>query len=309
MTESTPTQRLLGFCAASFVVCIWSGWIVATRSGATSPLTIYDSAVLRFGVSSLIAFPFLMYFRAWRGLTLKKMLVTSQAAGILYILIIFGAFKLAPAAHGGVFMNGVLPAITMLLSWMWFRDVPHKLQLVGTALIIIGACMTLIGSEQADTPNAWQGDLLFIAGGLFFATYMVLTRLWALTNVQIVFCSSIVNGVIMVPVWYFFLPSGFDQATLPEIALQLVYQGIIATLVGMLLVAFAVRHIGAPTVAAFMSAVPGVAALLGLLILGEEFGLFGWLSLLVLTPGILLTAIFKSKPAHMATKNDAKNTV
>jgi len=309
MTETTPTQRLLGFCAASIIVCLWSGWIVTTRSGATSPLTIYDIAVLRFGVSGLIAFPFLMYFRAWRGLTIKKMLITSQAAGILYILIIFGAFKLAPAAHGGVFMNGVLPAITMLLGWMWFRDIPHKMQLAGTCLIVVGAAMTLLGSDQSNTPNAWQGDLLFIAAGLFFATYMVLTRLWQLTNLQILFCSSVVNGFIIVPIWYLFLPSGILETALPEIVLQVVYQGIVATLIGMLLVAFAVRHIGAPTVAAFMSAVPGVAALLGLLILGEEFGLLGWLSLLVLTPGILMTAIFKSKPAQIVTKNDAKNTV
>ncbi|MBE7635629.1 EamA family transporter [Sneathiella sp. P13V-1] len=292
MTEIHRPKKLLGYLAAFSIVFIWSGWIVATRSGATSPLTIYDSTFLRFGISGLLVLPVAIYFKAWRGLTLKQILVTSQSLGIVYILVVFLAFKHAPAAHGGVFMNGVIPALTLFFGWIWFRDIPHKMQYLGATLIIVGAGMTLLGAENTATPDAWLGDILFVIAGLFFTFYMILTRLWSLTNMQIVFCSSVVNGILVVPVWYFFAPSGLDQATIADIALQGTYQGLIATLVGMLLVAFAVRHIGAPTVAAFMSAVPGVAALLGLFLLGEEFGLLGWLSLLVLTPGILITAIW-----------------
>ena len=296
MTEIHRPKKLLGFLAATLIVFIWSGWIVATRSGATSPLTIYDSAFLRFGISGIVVLPIALYFKAWRGLTLKQILITSQALGVIYILVIFGAFTLAPAAHGGVFMNGVLPALTLMLGWLWFRDVPHKMQYLGTVLIIVGALMTLLGANNETTPEAWKGDLLFVVAGIFFSIYMVLTRLWSLTNMQILFCSSVVNAIFVIPIWYFFQPTGLDQATTADIILQATYQGLIATLVGMLLVAFAVRHIGAPTVAAFMSGVPGIAALLGYMILGEEFGLMGWLSLLVLTPGILITAIW-NRPA------------
>ncbi|WP_025897706.1 DMT family transporter [Sneathiella glossodoripedis] len=292
-----PTQKTLGYIAIMVVVCMWSGWIVTSRSGATSPLTIYDIAVLRYGVSALITFPFLLRYKPWKTLSLPRLLITSQLAGIPYILAVFLAFELAPAAHGGIFMNGALPAITLLLGWVCFKEHPNRVQYGGAALIITGAALTLFGSSGSGEGEnlMWLGDLLFLFSGLLFALYMVFSKLWLLTPSQILFCSSVVNAVILVPVWYFFLPTGVHEATLSEILLQGVYQGVLATLVGLLLVAFAVRHIGAPTAAAFMSGVPSIAAILGYLILGEEVNLWVWISLLLLTPGIILTAVFSQE--------------
>jgi len=287
-----PAKKTLGFLAISLIVFMWSGWIVTSRSGANSPLTIYDIAVLRYGISSLFVAPFMLYFKPWRTLSPKRIIITAQLAGIPYILAVFLAFELAPAAHGGIFMNGALPAITLFLGWIWFKEHPNRVQLGGTCLIVIGAAMTLFGSDSSHGDLIWVGDLLFLFSGFLFAIYMVVSKLWMLTPSQILFCSSIVNSIIFVPIWYFFLPSGFNEATLSEILLQAVYQGMIATLVGLLLVAFAVRQIGAPTAAAFMSGVPSIAAILAYIILGEEVSNWVWVSLFLLTPGIILTAIF-----------------
>ncbi len=287
-----PAKKTLGFIAITMIVFMWSGWIVTSRSGATSPLTIYDIAVLRYGISSLFVAPFMLYFKPWRTLSPRRILITAQLAGIPYILAVFLAFELAPAAHGGIFMNGALPAITLFLGWIWFKEHPNKVQLSGACLIVVGAAMTLFGSDSSNGDFIWLGDLLFLFSGFLFAIYMVVSKLWMLTPSQILFCSSIVNSVIFVPIWYFFLPSGFNEATLTEIMLQAVYQGMIATLVGLLLVAFAVRQIGAPTAAAFMSGVPSIAAILAYLILGEEVSHWVWVSLFLLTPGIIITAVF-----------------
>lgn len=287
-----PAKKTLGYLAISFIVFMWSGWIVTTRSGATSPLTIYDIAVLRYGVSSLFVAPFMLYYKPWRSLSLKRILITAQLAGIPYILAVFMAFKLAPAAHGGIFMNGALPAITLFLGWIWFKESPNRVQLMGTSLIVAGAAMTLFGGDSSNGELLWVGDLLFLFSGLFFALYMVVSKLWLLTPSQILFCSSIVNCAVFLPVWYFFLPSGFAEASFNEILLQAVYQGMLATLLGLLLVAFAVRHIGAPSAAAIMSGVPSIAAVLGYFVLGEEVSHWVWISLILLTPGIILTAIY-----------------
>jgi len=300
--QNLPPKKFLGYAAGITIVFLWSGWIVTSRSGAQSPLTIYDIAVLRFGISGALALPIVLYYKPWRSISLPRILIVSQLAGIAYILIVFMAFKRAPAAHGGVFMNGVLPAITIGLGWLWFKDRPHPVQLLGAALIIVGASLTLFGANIPGLETAWQGDLLFMLAGLFFALYMVITKLWALTSMQILLCSSVVNGLIFTPVWYFFLPSGMAVATFLDIFLQGLYQGVLATLFGMLLVAFTIRHIGAPTTAALMSAVPGIAAILGYLLLGEEFGLLGWISLAILTPGIILTAVWNSAKPRTAAR-------
>lgn len=302
-----PSKKTLGYIAISCIVCIWSGWIVTTRSGATSNLTIYDIAAIRFGISSLVVLPISLYFKPWRTISWPKMLTVSQLLGIPYFLSVLLAFKLAPAAHGGIFMNGVLPAITLILGWLCFRDKPALIQLFAATLIIIGASVTLFGTQQIGSENTWIGDLLFILSAVFFCFYMVLSKLWLLTPMQILFATSVVNGAIFMPIWYFFLPSGLAEASTNELALQILYQGFIATFVGMLLVAFAVRHIGAPISSAFMSAVPTSAAVLGFVILGEEFGFWGWVSLAILTPGILIMA-FSSREKEEATaiKNPAE---
>ncbi|WP_169567108.1 DMT family transporter [Sneathiella limimaris] len=287
-----PTKRILGFAAITAIVFMWSGWIVTTRFGAQSALTIYDITLLRFGVSSIFVLPVALYYRPWRSLGLKKSLITSQLAGIPYVLAVCYAFKLAPAAHGGIFMNGSLPAITLFLGWIWFKEHPNRVQLLGGLLITIGASITLFGSSDVYGQYVWVGDLLFLLSGLFFALYMVVSKLWLLTPTQILFCSSIVNCALFLPVWYFFLPSGFSEASFLDIALQTVYQGMIATLIGLLLVAFAVRQIGAPTAAAFMSGVPSIAAILGFLLLGEAVNIWVWVSIFLLTPGIILVSIW-----------------
>ncbi|WP_169543429.1 DMT family transporter [Sneathiella aquimaris] len=289
-----PTKKTLGYLAAFTIVFLWSGWIVTSRFGATSALTIYDITAMRYGISGLIVLPIAFYYKPWRGLTIRRIAAVSLFSGFPYTLVVYQAFTLAPAAHGGVFMNGVLPAITVGLGWLWFKDKPHRVQIGGTVLIIIGASVTLFGSDANQMDTSWQGDLLFMLGGLCFALYMVMTRLWSLTATQVLFCSSVVNGVIFTPLWFFFLPSGLSEASALDIGLQALYQGILATLFGMVIVAFAVRHIGAPPTAAFMSGVPAIAAFLGVLLLGEEFGLMGWISILILTPGVLMTALWNS---------------
>lgn len=290
--QKYQVNKPLGFLAALTVVFLWSGWIVTSRSGAQSPLTVYDMAVLRFGVSGLLALPIVLYFKPWRGMTFKKIAIVSQLPGIPYILIVYAAFTFAPASHGGVFMNGVLPVITLGLMWVWIKERPQNFQILGTILILFGCAIATLDSSGVNSSTTWVGDILFVLAGLSFALYMITARHWGVTSIQVLFCSSVVNGAIFVPIWLVFLPTGMYEATYAEIGLQALYQGVLATLFGMLLVAYASRNIGAPSTAAMMSAVPAISALLGSQILGEEFGMAGWLSIAILTPGIILTAAF-----------------
>ncbi|MEH6404261.1 MAG: DMT family transporter [Sneathiella sp.] len=290
--QQTNVNKPLGFLAALAVVVLWSGWIVTSRSGAQSPLTIYDMAALRYGISGLIALPIVLYFKPWRNMSLKRMIIVSQLPGIPYILVVYAAFTYAPASHGGVFMNGILPVLTLALMWIWIKEKPQKYQMVGTILILLGCAIAAMDGSDTASGTAWIGDILFILAGLSFALYMITARHWGVTSMQVLFCSSVINGAIFVPLWLAFLPTGMYEATYAEIGLQALYQGVLATLFGMVLVAYASRNIGAAATAAVMSAVPAISALLGSQILGESFAMTGWLSIAILTPGIILTAAF-----------------
>ena len=228
-------------------------------------------------------------------MSIIRIAVVSLLLGPQYILAVFFGFEYAPAAHGGIFMNGALPAMTLLISWFWLKDKARPLQLVGVALIFAGTCLAAADATALSLVGAWQGDILFVIGGLFFAGYLVVGRLWSISTTQVLLCSSVVNAICYVPIWFFFLPSGFDEATETQILLQTLYQGLIPGLLGLVLVAYATRNIGPSATAAFMAAVPTLGTVLGMVFLAEIPGWAGWLSLFVLTPGILLVVFYSGR--------------
>ena len=55
-------KKILGIIAALLVVFIWSFWLIVSRIGVKTQLSIYDLAAIRFGLSSLFILPFILYY-------------------------------------------------------------------------------------------------------------------------------------------------------------------------------------------------------------------------------------------------------
>jgi len=295
------TPRIRGFVAATIVLFIWSSWLVVSRAGALSPLTVFDLAAIRYGVSALFVLPIVLWLKPWRGMSLKRMTIITTLLGPIYILLVFGGFKYAPAAHGGIYMNGALPVITLLLSWAWLSERASKRQIVGSAVVVLGVVLVVADTAQIELGDAWLGDLMFLSAAVFFAGYMVASRVWGITIPQLLLCSSVLNAVIFVPIWALFLPTELPRVETADLLLQLLYQGVVPNLIGLLLVTYAVRTIGAPATSAFMAAVPGLGAVLSLVFLDERLGTLGWFALALLTAGIVMMALRDGADKRPAT--------
>ncbi len=280
-----------GYLACTMVVCIWAFWLIVSRIGATSTLTIYDLAALRYGISAVVALPFVIYFKAWKNLPLQRIVILTFLLGPLYILMVFSGFIFAPAAHGGVFMNGPVPIMTLILGAILLNTAIEYRKLAGAALIIVSSAVLGFGASGFMLAQSWIGDLCFIFGGLCFAVFVTLSRLWNIKTLDIFFCGSVVNAVIYVPVWYFFLPSGFATTEISLVVLQSIYQGLLPNLVGLVFIAHASKTAGADVTAAFMAIVPGFGALLGVILLSEQMPLTSWGAIVGLTAGLLLMAL------------------
>ncbi len=280
-----------GYLACTMVVCIWAFWLIVSRIGATSTLTIYDLAALRYGISAVVALPFVIFFKAWKNLPLQRIVILTFLLGPLYILTVFSGFIFAPAAHGGVFMNGPVPIMTLILGAILLNTAIEYRKLAGAALIIVSSAVLGFGASGFMLAQSWIGDLCFIFGGLCFAVFVTLSRLWNIKTLDIFFCGSVVNAVIYVPVWYFFLPSGFATTEISLVVLQSIYQGLLPNLVGLVFIAHASKTAGADVTAAFMAIVPGFGALLGVILLSEQMPLTSWGAIVGLTAGLLLMAL------------------
>ena len=294
MTASTPSQ-VTGYAAAWTIVFVWSFWLIVSRVANDSGLTVYDLAAMRYGLASLVALPLCIYYKPWRGLHLKKIAVISFILGPVYILCVFSGFLYAPAAHGGIFMNGVLPLITIVFGITLLHNRPSTQQVLGAALILVSAVVLAWDGNAATSQGAWIGDLLFVIGALFFASYIILSERWQLGAMQIIFCGTIVNAVLYLPIWALWLPSGLANAPLKPLLLQAVYQGFVPNLIGLLFIAHASRNIGTANTSSILAAVPGVGGLLGALILGETLSPISIFALALLTVG-LLTSVRKRLP-------------
>ena len=285
-------QRIVkGSVAACLVICIWSTWLVVSRMGAQSDLSIFDLAALRYGVSALVTIPIVVYYKPWEKLSVVRMVTITAFLGPIYIFCVFGGFKYAPVAHGGVFLNGSLPVLTLLIGVVFFSQRVSLSQGCGLILIFLASFFSLQDINNSVTLSAWKGDILFFVSAIFFSGYLILAREWNLTMMEVVFCSSILNCLVYLPIWLFFLPKGSFHVFSEEFLLQMFYQGIMPNVVGLLLVAYAAKNIGSAATAAFLAGVPPLSTILGLIFLDESLGLLGWFSVVIIVPGIILVAI------------------
>ncbi|MEP3844469.1 MAG: DMT family transporter [Paracoccaceae bacterium] len=286
---ASSSSYVTGYVAAWSIVLVWSFWLIVSRVANQSGLTVYDLAALRYGLAALVAAPLCLYYKPWRGLSLWKVSVLSFVLGPVYILIVFSGFLFAPAAHGGIFMNGVLPLISIAFAVIFLRVLPSFQQALGAVLILVSTVVLAWDASVSSGEDAWIGDLLFLIGALFFSTYMILSERWQLGAMQIIFCGTIVNAALYLPVWFLWLPSGLVEAPIGPLLLQAVYQGFVPNLMGLLFIAHASRTIGNGNTSFILAAVPGGGAILGALILGESLNLLSILALVILTSGLMMS--------------------
>lgn len=261
-----------------------------SRAGALTPLTAFDLAAIRYGVSGLVALPIVLYFKPWREMTIGRIATVAFLLGPIYVFFIFQGFEYAPASHGGIFMNGLLPIFTFIIAWIWLSEQPTVRQMIASLVILFGVALT-VGDENFDFRETWPGDVMFVAAALMFCLYLRVSRTWSIKPLQVVFCASVINAVFYVPIWYFFLPSGIAETESGPFWLQFLFQGFVPNFVGLIMIALAARHIGPVATSTAMSIVPATGAVFGLIFLGEQIGAISWVGIAILTLGILLMSV------------------
>lgn len=301
-TGSGP-HYLAGLACALAVPFIWGGWIVASRFGVTHALTPYDVAAMRVGVAAVIVSPLFLRY-GLSGLPLGRAIIISAGAGAPFALTSFGGMALAPVAHAGVLTNGTMPVFAALIGLIWLGEGVPRRRLAAMALIIIGGLLIGGDSFSVHAPaGQWLGDLLLVAAGAIFALYMTVLRKWQPQIRQTIIAVPVVSSIIYLPIWALFLPSGLIGAASfppwPEIILQTVYQGIVASIIVVMLLTRATRSVGATTIAVFLAGAPAIAVVAGIFVLAETPGLLEWAGLAVTTVGMVLAVTIK--PAGAAT--------
>lgn len=270
----TTSKAGLGYLYATLTLLIWSGFLIVSRLGGKSPLNPFDITALRLTGAALALAPWWIprvLKPELRRLPVIKAGVFALLAGILYPLIAYTGLRFAPASHGAVLISGMLPFFTTILALFLLNEKPNKVRVAGLALILTGVLTLLLAGQQGQHEAAiLQGDILLLMGSLVWALFTVLLKRWQASAFEVTLGVSAMAALSYLPLYLLFLPKQIMLATWSQIALQVIFQGVIVVCVAMWTYAKAVEILGASRVVIMMSGVPVVGALLGVSFLGES---------------------------------------
>ena len=298
MTTPPPahSDAVRGLLAALLVVVFWSGFNIVSRFGATASFTPFDIAALRYGVSGTIALPFFLRYVPMRDW--PRHAVLACVGGLAYALCVYWGFAFAPSAHAGVFVNGGIPFWTIVIMAVTsgFRIARPTV----VALLLSTAGLLLIGFESLLAPaqgSEWIGDLLFLTAALAWAIFGLLMRRWQVKPQFGILGIASFSALVFMPIYLLWLPSSIAAASWGEIALQCVYQGVIASMLAAGFYSYAVQKVGAGEASMMLALVPAFTAIGAYLILDEALGLTTIVGIVVVSIGALLGAL---PPAALA---------
>ena len=228
---------------------------IAWHRGALRPLLAHKAAVVGFAVAELVI-PFFM-------VALGERWISSSMAGILIATVPMTVVMLAPA--------------------FGLKEPLGARRLAGLAIGFCGV-IALLGIDRISGPLQWAGVCCMLAAVIGYAAGPLIVQryLGDVDELGALAASLAVAAIILLPLAALSTP---DHApALPAIAAVAVL-GIVCTTVAMLLYFYLINAAGAARASVVAYINPAVAALLGVLVLDEHFGLGATLGLALILGG------------------------
>ena len=280
---------VFGLAAAS----IWAGWSVITRLAVTTRLDAWDVAALRFGVAGPLLLPVLMR----RGLARDRLGWLGLAAiiaglGAPYVLAAAGGLHFAPASDQGALNPGCMPLFVALIAASVLGESLSGAGKLGLSLIVAGALIIVGGHAWS---AAWSisrtlGDALFLVAAILSACFTVAMRQARLDPLHAAALVATGSLTVYLPVYLAFFGTRLAQLPLADFAVQALFQGLVVTIVSLLLYGRAVALLGASGGSAFGALVPALSALFAIPLLGEWPRETDWMGIVLISFGVYLTS-------------------
>ncbi len=259
------TGALFGFAA----VAIWAGWSAVTRLAVTTHLDAWDIATLRFGVAGLILLPVLVK----RGLALDRLgwfglAMLIAGGGVPYVLLAAGGLRFAPAHDQGALNPGFMPLFVALIAAFVLREKLLTANKIGLALILTGA-LVIVGWYALTPGTRTIGHAMFLSAALLWAGFTIVMRRADLDPLHATAIVSTASAILYLPLYFVLQGNRLLEMPVAELVLQTVFQGILVTIVSLILYGRAVAILGASGGAAFGALVPALSALFAIPLLDE----------------------------------------
>lgn len=280
-TRSSLPVRQQGILYGLTAVFLWTGFILISKAGTLTSLAMQDMMAIRFGTAFVVLSPLI-----WK-LRYKLFDIRTFAMGALgglgYCLSVYAGFERAPATHAALLLPGLMPILIALLAFLFTSESHSRRVWLGIALSSFGILLLMV-ETFISSPGFWLGDSLFMLACLFWACYTVMVRRWQIQPWQATASVVSVTALVYLPIYFLYLPISLLDISFSMLAIQSLYQGVLATIVQMICYVRAMQILGATGMGSLMGLVPVLAGSAALPLFHEDLtvGLLGSL-ILVLT--------------------------
>lgn len=251
-------------------VTIWASWSALTRLAVTTYLDAWDIVALRFGLAGLLLAPVVLR----RGLALDRLgwpglAMLVAGGGAPYALVAAAGLRFAPARDQGALNPGVMPLFVAVLAALLLREKLSPTRRLGLGLIVAGAAV-IVGWHVLGAADArLLGHVLFLAAALLWAVFTVILRRAELDALHATALVSVGSSLTYLPAYIALRGFALAAAPVADVAMQAIFQGLVVTIVSLLLYGRAVAILGASGAAAFGALVPALSALFAIPLLAE----------------------------------------
>lgn len=270
-----------------FAAILWgtTGTAQAFAPAAAHPIAIGAARLAVGGVFLLLITLLLgrLNLKGWPiGLTLLAAFCMA-----CYQPLFFSAVHQTGVAVGTVIAIGSAPILSGLLEAIFFRRRPSYTWWGATLLSLIGCVLLFLPGDTVMIKPA--GILLALGAGLSFAGYTMLSGQIVqgkspLETAAVIFG---IGGIFLMPFLFLFDMQWILQPSGIAVSLHL---GIVATAAAYFLFSKGLQQVPASSAVSLSLAEPFTAAVLGVILVGEELSLLSWMGIGMLLGGIVLIA-------------------
>ncbi|WP_318614799.1 DMT family transporter [Sporosarcina sp. YIM B06819] len=277
----------------SYVVVLFGAILWGTTGTAQTfmPQTIHPLAVgasrLAVGGFSLLILLLVLRKIDFRHWPWKSTLYAAISMAVFQYLF-FSSVRLTGVAIGTVVTIGSAPVFSGIIEWLLVKRRPTRVWLIATALAIIG-CALLFLHKDGIAVNP-IGVAMSLGAGLLFAFYTlvnkdVLAKADAVPAVAVIFSMS---ALMLMPFLFVFETEGL--LTVRGISAVL-YLGIATTSIAYILFSAGLKRIPSSSAVTLSLAEPLTAAILSVLVVGEQLNMTSWIGVALLLGGILVLTL------------------
>ena len=277
----------------SYLVVLLGAILWGTTGTAQTfmPQTIHPLAVgasrLAVGGFSLLIILLVLRKISFRNWPWKSTLYAAISMAVFQYLF-FSSVRLTGVAIGTVVTIGSAPVFSGIIEWLLVKRRPTRVWVIATTLAIIG-CLLLFLNKDGIVVNP-LGVAMSLGAGLLFAFYTlvnkeVLAKVDAVPAVAVIFS---VSALMLLPFLFLFETEGLLTGRGISVVL---YLGIATTSIAYILFSVGLKRIPSSSAVTLSLAEPLTAAVLSVLVVGEQLNVTSWMGVALLLGGILVLTL------------------